>query len=89
MHGVAEQETLHQVTALISKEKHLLVIFNTLCNHVQSQAFTQGNNGLGDGGAVLIRGYVLHKGLINLKGIERESFQITERRISGTEVVYR
>ncbi|OYU44452.1 MAG: hypothetical protein CFE44_12860 [Burkholderiales bacterium PBB4] len=63
--------------------------FDTLCNQAQAQAVRQRHNRPHDGQVILVSTQMPHKGLVDLQHIKRETLQVRQAGVAGSEVVNR
>ena len=84
-----QQIALILVAAELSQCRQLPLRFHPLGSHTQVQAVGHGDDGPDDGGVVGIRLDVAHEGAVDLQRIDRQLFQIGERRIARSEIVHR
>ena len=56
---------------------------------MQLEAVGHGDNGAADGGVIAVFGDVMDERLVDLDPVDGESFQVTEGRIAGAEIVDR
>src|SRR5438132_3339607 len=85
--GRAHEKPLKLVAVDFPKEPELGIRLHTLGNDTQVQAPCHGHNGGDDSGVVLISCYIVDKGAIDFDGVDWKALQVTERRITGAEVV--
>src|SRR5467141_3134669 len=88
-HWLAKQVALPFVTPQQSQKSLLLLGFYAFSNHSQLQVVRQSDNRHHQRGVVWIAGRPVNKGTIQFHVIDWQLFQITERRIPGTEVINR
>src|ERR1051326_3740806 len=87
--GPAEVEALRLIALAALQESELVLGFHTFGDHAQTQRPRDGDHSRDDRAVALIRGDAGDEGAVDLHRVERESLQVVERRVAGTEVVNR
>ena len=87
--GAADEISLNGVASLGYGEVELRACFNALYRRRHTQARSHRDDRADDGSALLIVRNLTHERLVDLDLVERKFAQVTERGVSGTEIVHR
>src|SRR6266540_6026451 len=87
--GGTEEVALHLVTLLGPQELELRLRLDSLGDGRELQTVRHRDDGGRDGGVIGIARDVAHEGLVDLDPVNREAFQVVERRVSRAEIVHR
>tara|TARA_R110002020_G_scaffold133273_1_gene297407 strand:- start:251 stop:448 length:198 start_codon:yes stop_codon:yes gene_type:complete len=65
----------------------VFLVFNPFGDNLQSERTPHGNNGFYDGLIIHVFMQVAHKRLVDLDLIQREPFEVLQRRVASAEIV--
>jgi hypothetical protein len=77
--GAAKEVALEFVTAIFHHEIQLCLSFHPFCDDIQTQAAAHRDDGGGYRGIVQIFGHTMDEGFVDLKSIDRQTLEVTER----------
>ena len=83
----AHQVALHLIAAMPAQELRLLESLDALGNHLELQFARESDDGGADRTAVALGIQILDERTVDLQRIDRETAQIAQGRIAGTEVI--
>src|SRR3954462_8151723 len=82
-----EEKSLCLIALVRAQKRKLLDRFHTFCDHFEVQAVRHGDDSASDRGVVRIYRDVPHEGPVDLERVDRETLQVTQTRIAGTEII--
>jgi len=88
-HRAAEQVALQVVAAVGFEEFQLFDGFYALADHLQVQGVGHDDDGLDDLAVFLAAWHILQEGSVDLQDVQRQAFEVGQRRVTGTEVIDR
>ena len=77
------------MTAGAGQEVALRLGLDPFGNDAQPQALGERDNGTRNGGIIGVGEHVPHKGSVDLQLVERQAFQVGQRRKSSTKIIQR
>ena len=80
--AAAQVEALRQTTSPLTQTGHLFLSLHALGDNFEAKVVRQSDDGCSDLRTVGVSSYVPDEGLVDLKHLDWEAFQIVERRIS-------
>src|SRR5512143_1110986 len=86
-HGAGKEETLAVSAVQVLDVGQLMLLFDSLGNHLEIQAFGQGYNMGDDFLIVPLAGEFADKTAVDLECTDRKELQVTQRRMSGAEII--
>ncbi len=84
-----EQETLRGHAAELQEVRHLVVDLHALGHGLESERLAEHHDGARKLRSLARLGQAAHEGAVDLEDIDRETVQVRQRRVAGTEVVDR
>src|SRR5688500_683347 len=87
--GPTEQVALHRVAAQFLQERQLQFGLDTFGDDSYAETVRECNGRLDDGGVVIVETETVGERAVDLEHVDREPFEVGERREPGTEVVER
>ena len=84
-----EEKALPLLASLSPQECQLLLRFHALGNDPLLEVASHADHGADDGRVVRIGRQILHEGLVDFQGVDRETLQVTQARIAGTKIIDR
>jgi len=87
--GPAQQVPLNFIDGVVTEQLELVVILNTLSDDPYTHRMRHVDQGLHDLLVVVVAADILDEPAIDLEAIDRQGFQVVQRRVTGAEIVDR